>query len=96
MSDYYEYDAPIFQGDVGDIEYSFLEFWLPFVIANIKDWEYEKYARPVEPAELLADETFRRMLSAELGNNEAIVEKAPRLGAQIRDLIEMIDANLAN
>lgn len=96
MSDYYEYEAPIFQGDISDIEYSFLKFWLPFIIANIKDWEYEKYARPEEPAALLADETFRRMLSAELGNNEAVVEKAPRLGAQIRDLIEMIDANLAN
>ena len=50
----------------------------------------------MEPARLLADDTFRRMLSAELGNNEAIVEVAPRLQAQIRDLIEMIDANLAN
>lgn len=26
MSDYYEYDAPIFQRGVSDIEYSFLEF----------------------------------------------------------------------
>ena len=96
MSDYYEYDAPIFQGDVSDIEYSFLEIWLPFVIANIRDWEYEEYARPVDPAALLADETFRRTLRTELGNNEAILRKAPRVDAQIRDLIDRIDANLSN
>jgi len=95
MSDYYEYDAPIFKGSVGDIEYSFHEIWLPFVIANIGDWEYEAYARPVDPAAVLADETFRRTLRAELGNNEAVLERAPQLDAQIRKLIEMIDANLA-
>ena len=83
MSVYYENDAPIVTGDVGDVEYSFPEFWLPCVIANIKDREHEKYARPVEPAALLADETFRHLLSAELGNNEAAVESAPRPGAQI-------------
>ena len=96
MSDYYEYDAQIFQGDVGDIEYSFLEIWLPFITANIKDWEYEQYAHPVDPAALLADQTFKRMLKAELGNNESVVRKAPKLNAQIQNLIDMIDTNLAN
>ena len=96
MSDYYEYDAPLFGGDVGDIEHSFLEIWLPFVNANISDWEYGEYARPEDPAALLADERFRRMLWAELGNNTSILEKAPLLDAQIRALIDRIDANLEN
>jgi hypothetical protein len=94
LSDYYEYHGRIFKGDVGDIEYSFMEFWLPYVIANIEDWEYEQYARPVDPAALLADRQFSRLLRSELNNNEAILEKAPELDAQIWRLIEMIDANL--
>ena len=95
MSDYYEYDAPIFKGNVGDVEYSFLEFWLPFVVDNISEWEYDNYARPENPEALLEDETFRRLLRAEICNNLAILERAPRLEAQIDAIIDMIDANLA-
>ena len=96
LSDYYEYDAVLSNQSIEDIEYSFLNFWLPFIRQHARDWRYNDHFYAHDSQAMLADPMFLQLLVTERDNSTALIRRLTPLAKQMQDLLVRIDASRGN
>jgi hypothetical protein len=96
LSDYYEYDTVLANQSIEDIEYSFLNFWLPFIREHARDWRYNDYFYAHDRRAMLDDPMFRQLLVTENDNNTALIRRLRPLAGQMQDLLVRVETNRGN
>ena len=96
LSDYYEYDTVLANQSVEDIEYSFLNFWLPFIRKHARDWRYDDYFHAHDARAMLDDPMFLQLIVTEYDNNTALIRRLEPLAEQMQDLIARVAASRGN
>jgi hypothetical protein len=96
LSDYYEYDTVLANQSIEDIEYSFQNFWLPFIREHARDWRYDDYFYAHDTRAMLDDPMFGQLLVTEHDNNTALIRRLTPLAEQMQDLLARVESNRGN
>ena len=88
---YYDSWAKQIQQENHDIERGFMNHWIPVIIADIEDFDWEVVARPYDATALLNDRRFLNTLKIEQDNHEGAAENLEdmiKINEQLQGLID--------
>ena len=88
---YYDSWAREIQQHNRDVEAGFMNRWIPVIIADIEDFDWDEVARPYNATALLSDRSFLNTLKIEQDNHEGAAEHLEtmiQLNEQLQSLIE--------
>jgi hypothetical protein len=88
---YYDSWAREIQQHNHDIETGFMSHWIPVIIADIQEFDWDVIAKPYNPTALLNDRRFLNTLKVEQDNHEGAAEKLEtmiRINEQLQNLID--------
>ena len=89
---YYDSWAREIQQHNLDIETGFMSHWIPVIIADIEEFDWDVVARPYNAAALLNDRRFLNTLKIEQDNHEGAAEHLEtmiRINQQLQNLIDV-------
>ena len=88
---YYDSWAREIQQHNRDIETGFMSRWIPVIIADIEEFDFDVVAKPYDASALLNDRRFLNTLKVEQDNHEGAAEQLEamiRVNEQLQNLIE--------
>lgn len=88
---YYDSWAREIQQHNLDIERGFMNHWIPVIIADIEEFDWDVVAEPYDAADLLNDRRFLNTLKVEQDNHEGAAEQLEtmiRINEQLQNLID--------
>lgn len=88
---YYDSWAREIQQHILDIETGFMSHWIPVIIADIEEFDWDVVAKPYNAAALLNDRRFLNTLKVEQDNHEGTAEHLEtmiRINEQLQNLID--------
>ena len=93
---YYDNWANEIKAHYADLQSAFEKRWIPFIISDIREFDWDKVADPYDAAELLQNSRFINTLKIEQDNHEGAIEKTEEMIDVNEKLQRLIDSELRN